>query len=473
MPGRDPARSLAAVILAAGQGKRLRSKLPKVLHPVCGRPSLWHVLRAAGAARPDRIAIVVGVGRERVEEAVRSWGLSPEPVFVEQPEPLGTGHAVLVAEAAVGPADDVLVLAGDDPLIGPEHVRALLRVHRRTRAAASVIVTEVEDPSGYGRVRRDGYRLIGIVEERDATPEERRIREISTCAYAFRREDLYAALPLVGRENVQGEYYLPDVLGILLAKGERVSAVPADFGGWAGVNSRASAAEAARLLRRRINAGHLARGVTLVDPERTYIDAEVRIGRDTVVHPMTFLEGTTRIGRDCVIGPAARIRDSVVGDGAEVSFSVVSGARLGRRVTVGPYSHVRPGTVALEGAKIGSFVEVKNARIGRGAKVPHLAYVGDATVGARANLGAGTVTVNYDGYAKHRTVIGEDARVGSDTMLVAPVRVGRGAVTGAGSVITRDVPAGALAVERTEQRIVRGYRARKDAEHARRTSRGS
>jgi len=378
-----------------------------------------------------------------------------------------------VAGAAGGDADEVLVRAGDAPLIGPEHVRALLRVHRRTRAAASVIVTEVEDPSGYGRVLRDGYRLIGIVEERDATPEERRIREISTCAYAFRREQLFAALPLVGRENAQGEHYLPDVLGILLAKGERVSAVPADFGGWAGVDSRASAAGAARPLRRRGHAGHPGRGVTRVGPGPAPHDGEGRTGRGTVGPAMTFLEGATRIGQDCVIGPATRIRDSVVGDGAEVSFSVVSGARLGPGVTVGPYSHVRPGTVALEGARIGSFVEVKNARIGRGAKVPHLAYVGDATVGARANLGAGTVTVNYDGYRKHRTVIGEDARVGSDTMLVAPVRVGRGAGTGAGSVITKDVPAGALAVERAGQRIVRGYRARKDAEHARRTSRGS
>ena len=472
MPKTNGARSLAAVILAAGQGKRLSSKLPKVLHPVCGRPSLWHVLRAAVAVRPERIVVVVGVGKEAVEEAVRSWGVRPEPLFVDQGRPLGTGHAALAAEDAVGGVDDVLVLAGDDPLIGPDDLRQLLRVHRRTRAAGSVIVTEVADPRGYGRVVRDGYRLTGVVEEREAAPEVRAIREISTCAYAFRRADLYGALPLVGRDNVQGEHYLPDVLPILLEKGERISAVPIDFGGWAGVNSRAAAAEAGRLLRARINARHLANGVTIVDPERTYVGPEVRIGRDTVVQPMTFLEGATRIGEGCEIGPAARVVDSTIGDGAEVSFSVVRGARIGKGVTVGPFSHVRPGTVAADGAKIGAFVEVKQARIGRGAKVPHLSYVGDAEIGARANIGAGTVTVNYDGYRKHRTVIGEDARVGSDTMLVAPVRVGRGAVTGAGSVITRDVPAGALAVERGEQRVVKGYRRRKDAEQAGRTSEG-
>jgi bifunctional UDP-N-acetylglucosamine pyrophosphorylase/glucosamine-1-phosphate N-acetyltransferase len=459
-------RSLAVVLLAAGEGKRLKSKVPKVLYPVAGRPALWHVARASMAGRPMRLVVVVGPGREQVEEAVRSWGLAPPPVYVVQDPPLGTGHAVSAAEHAVGRVADVLVMAGDDPLVEARHVRKLLAVHRRTRAAASILTTAVDEPGGYGRVLREGTRLIGIVEETDLSPSQRAIREMSTLVYVFRREDLYKALPLVGRENRQREFYLPDVLGILMEKGERVSVVEGDFGGWAGVNSRQTLATLERIMRERINDRHMDAGVTLVDPATTFIDVDVRIGIDTVVHPLSFLEGTTRIGAAAVVGPVTRIVDSRVGDGAVVQFSVVRGARIGPRTTVGPYAHVRPGTVLKEGARAGSFVEIKASEVGSGAKVPHLSYIGDSVVGKGTNIGAGTITVNYDGYRKHRTVIEDEVRIGSDTMLVAPVRVGKGAVTGAGSVITRDVPAGALAVERSEQRVVPGYRKRKDAEAA-------
>jgi bifunctional UDP-N-acetylglucosamine pyrophosphorylase/glucosamine-1-phosphate N-acetyltransferase len=268
----------------------------------------------------------------------------------------------------------------------------------------------------------------------------------------------------VGRENRQQEHYLNEVLPILLEKGERVSAVKVDTGGAMGINSRRGLAETVRVVRERINARHMERGVTIVDPETAFIDVDVRIGPDTVVHPLTFLEGSTRIGAGCEIGPSTRIADSTVGDGAVVQFSVVRETRIGRGATVGPFAHLRPGTVLGEGAKAGTFVEIKASKVGDGAKVPHLSYVGDATVGRGSNVGAGTVTANYDGYRKHRTEIGEDVRVGSDTMLIAPVRVGDGAVTGAGSVITKDVPPGALAVERSAQRNVEGYRRRKDAE---------
>jgi bifunctional UDP-N-acetylglucosamine pyrophosphorylase/glucosamine-1-phosphate N-acetyltransferase len=382
------------------------------------------------AARPGRLVVVVGQGAERVEETVRSWGLDPEPVFVRQAQPLGTGHAVGSAEAAVGRVAEVLVMAGDDPLVEGRHVRRLLGVHRRTKAAASILTTEVDSPAGYGRVIRDGARLIGIVEEADLTPAQRAVREMSTLVYVFRRDDLYRALPLVGRDNRQHEYYLPEVLGILMDKGERVSAVKGDFGGWAGVNSRETMAALDRIMRERINAQHMAKGVTIVDPETTFIDVDVRIGPDTVVHPMTFLEGGSRIGAGAEIGPATRIVDSRIDDGAAVQFSVVRGSRIGRRAVVGPYAHVRPGTVLKEGAKAGSFVEIKASEVGTGSKVPHLSYVGDARIGKGTNIGAGTVTVNYDGYRKHRTVIDDDVRIGSDTMLVAPVRVGKGAVTG-------------------------------------------
>lgn len=467
MPQTKSRRALVAVVLAAGKGKRLKSSIPKVLHPLCGRPLLWHAVQNALAARPDRIVFVVSNGAEQVREAVGSWGLKVPVVFVDQGQPLGTGHAVAAAEHAVGRADEVLVVGGDFDPVAPADVRALLRVHRRTRSAASILTAEVDEPKGYARIVREGTRLVDIVEGSDATAAMRAIHEVSTLVFAFRRKDLFAALPLVGRENRQREYYLNEVFPILADKGERISAVNVDTGGLMGPNSRADLAALGALVRSRVNAAHMANGVTLEDPALTYIDVGVRVGVDTVIRPLTFLEGDTRIGAGCTIGPSTRIVDSTVADGASVEASVVKGSRIGDGATVGPYTHIRPGTVLAARAKAGSFVEIKGSAVGEGSKVPHLSYVGDATIGAGVNIGAATVTVNYDGYTKHRTVVEDDVRIGSDTMLVAPVRVGKGAVTGAGSVITRDVPPGALAVERSEQRIVQGYRKRKDAEAAR------
>jgi bifunctional UDP-N-acetylglucosamine pyrophosphorylase/glucosamine-1-phosphate N-acetyltransferase len=465
LAARQP-RRLALVILAAGKGKRMKSDRPKVLHSVCGRPSLWHVLRAGLGARPSRVVIVVSQGRQLVEEAVRAWGSKPEPVFVDQGEPLGTGHALMVSERAIGDVDEVLVLPGDDPLATAEDVRAVLGALRRAKAAAAIGTTFVDDPTGYGRVIRRGDQLVEIVQEHDASAEIRRINEVSTLVYAFRRDELFRTLPLVGRDNRQHEYYLPDVISILRHKGERVAAVPVDFGGAMGLNTRRGLAKVFRVMRGRIIDAHMANGVTFVDPDTAYVDVDVRIGRDTIVQPMSYLEGATRIGAGCAIGPEVLIADSTVGDQAEVTFSVVRGSKIGPRVSVGPFASVRPGTVLEEGAKVGTFVEIKASRVGKGSKVPHLSYVGDAVIGKGANLGAGTVTVNYDGFAKHRTVIGDEAHVGSDTMLIAPVKVGKRAWTGAGSAITKDVPAGALAVERAEQRVVRGYDERKRAGRA-------
>jgi bifunctional UDP-N-acetylglucosamine pyrophosphorylase/glucosamine-1-phosphate N-acetyltransferase len=466
VPSKSKARSTAAVLLAAGLGKRFRSKLPKALHPVAGRPLLWHALRNALAARPDRIVIVVGAGGDRVREAVGSWGISPEPIFVDQPEPLGTGHAVLVAESAVGRVDDVLVVGGDfDPVVRDD-VRRLVSTHRRTGSAASIVSADVDEPGMYARVVRNGPRLVAIVEGTDAPAELLASHEVSALVFAFRREDLYRALPLVGRDNRQREHYLNSVFPILLDKGERVSVLKADTGGLMGPNSRADLARLERLMRERINDAHMAAGVSMRDPATTYVDVEVRIDADAVIEPNTSLEGRTRIRSGATIGPSARIVDSDVGDGSVVSFSVVEQARVARDVEVGPFAHLRRDAVLLDGSVVGNFVEVKDSTIGAGAKAKHLTYVGNARIGRRANIGAGTVTVNYDGYAKHETVVGDGASIGSDTMLVAPVRVGKGAITGAGSVITRDVPPGALAVERSEQRTVEGYRKRKDAEHA-------
>lgn len=459
--------NVAAVILAAGKGKRLGSATPKVLHPIVGRPALWHVVQAAMAAEPVRIAIVVGHGGDQVRAAVEGWGIRPKPVFVEQAEPLGTGHATLAAERAVGRAPEVLVLAGDDPLVEGRHVRQVLALQHRTKAAASFLTTLVDEPGGYARVVRQGSRLVGLVEEADATPDVAAIREIGVVVYAFRREDLFRALPAVGRDNRQREHYLNDVVPILLDEGERVSAALADFGGWAGVNSRETIARCERIMRARINGRMMDAGVTIVDPDTTYVDVDVTVGRDTTLLPMTFLEGDTRVGRGATIGPNARLVDTSVGDRSEVTFSVTEGATIGRGVTVGPFTRLRPGAVLEDGSLVGDFVEVNRARLGKGSVAKHLAYIGDAELGRGVNVGAGTVFVNYDGYEKHMTVVGDGARIGSDTMLVAPLRIGRDASTGAGSVITEDVPAGALAIERSEQRTVQGYRKRKDAEHRR------
>ena len=456
---------MALVVLAAGRGKRLKSTTPKVLHPICGRAALWHVLQAGLASRPTKIVIVVGHGADEVVSAVSSWGFTPAPIFVEQTEQLGTGHAVVVAERAVGRVDDVLVANGDFDPVSPQDVRGLVGTHRRSRAAAAVVVADLDEPGGYGRVIREGGRLVRIVEYSDATAAERAIREVATNWIVFRRSDLFGALPLLDRENRQREYYLNRVIPILLDKGERVLAVNADTGGAMGLNSRGGLAAVERVIRGRINAAHLDHGVTLIDPATTYVDVGVTIGPDTVIQPLTFLQGETSVGRGCRLGPSTRIVDSRVGNGSEVTFSVVLGSTIGKDAQVGPFARLRPGSRLADGSKAGSFVEVKNSTLGRGSKVPHLSYIGDATIGERANVGAGTITVNFDGYEKHETHIGDGARIGSDTMLVAPVSVGKDSNTAAGSVITEDVPAGALAVERGEQRNVSGYRKRKDAEH--------
>jgi len=385
-------------------------------------------------------------------------------VFVDHGALLGYGHAVLQAEYVVGRVAYVVFAKGVFDPVTDYYVQALVRIHRRTKSAATMLTAEVDEPGGYGRVIREGDHLVRIAEQADATPTERRIHEIATNWICFRRDDLYHAVPLVGRDNRQGEHYINRVYPILLDKGERVTPVLADTGGAMGVNSRRSLAAVERVVRRRINEAHMLSGVTIVDPSTTYIDAGVKVGVDSVIRPITFLEGDTRIGRRASVGPSTRIVDSVIGDDAEVTFSVVLGSKVGARATVGPYAHLRPDTLLDDGAVIGNFVEVKASRLRRGAKAKHLTYLGNADVGSGANVGAGTVTVNYDGYEKHRTVIGEGARIGSDTMLVAPVKVGRNANTGAGSVITKDVPAGALGVERAEQKNVKGYRARKDAE---------
>ncbi len=379
---------------------------------------------------------------------------------------------MLVARRAVGRVDDVLVANGDFDPVTPDDVRAIMRRHRRSAAIATVGSSQLDEPGGYGRVVRDGRRVIAIMEGIDADPATRAIHEVATNWVAFDRDRLYAALPRLDRENRQREYYLNRAITLLIEDGGRVEVVACDTGGTMGLNSRAGLAAVTRVIRERINARHLANGVTLVDPDSTFIDVEVRIGRDTEIQPNTYLLGHTQIGRDARIGPSTEIQDSTIGDRSSVRFSVVEDARIGRDVEVGPFARLRTGAILEDGSAVGNFVEVKDTRVGRRAKAKHLTYLGNADIGDGANIGAGTVTVNYDGYRKHRTTVEAGASVGSDTMLVAPVTVGRGAFTGAGSVITDDVPPGALAVERGEQRTIPGYRQRKDAANAKGRRRG-
>ncbi len=443
-------RPLAAVVLAAGEGTRMKSSVPKVLHPLCGRPMLLHVIGALEQLQLQRIVVVVGHGAERVIKTLH--GETDVPLeFVEQRVQRGTGDAVSVGLTVfpddLDGEDDIVVAPGDTPLLRAETVADLARVHDESGAAATVLTARLPDPTGYGRIvrGRDG-QVESIVDHWDASPEEREIDEVNTSIYCFRRGLLAPALRRLSPENAQGEYYLTDAISVFRAAGHKVIAVTApDTAEAMGVNDRLQLAEAEAALRARINARWMRQGVAMVDPSRTYIDATVTLGAEVHLLPGVILEGRTSVGAGSVVGPDTRLVDTVVGEAATVTYTVAREAEIGDGVSVGPYSHLRPGTRLGRGAKAGSFVEIKSSEVGEGAKVPHLAYVGDAEIGAGANLGAGTITANYDGRAKHRTRVGAQAHIGSNTVLVAPVEVGEGAYTGAGAVVTGDVPAGALA----------------------------
>lgn len=454
----------AVVVLAAGEGTRMRSAVPKVLHEVGGRSLLGHVLAVAAELHPVHLAVVVGHGRDQVGPAVEA--LAPQAVTVVQPEQRGTGHALRIAlEELPDLEGDVVVVAGDTPLLTSETLGALVDEHRRAAAAATVLTAVLDDPSGYGRVLRDPSGAVrAIVEHRDADEEQRAIAEMNTGVYVFAAGLLSVALGRLGTDNTQGEEYLPDVVRVLVADGRTVGAVQAaDPGEVLGVNDRAQLAEAGARLRDRVLRRWMLAGVTVVDPATTWVDVTVTLEPDAVLLPGTQLLGRTTVAEGAVVGPDSTLVDVQVGAHARVVRSQVEGCVVGTGATVGPFSFVRPGTRLGAGGRIGGFVETKNAVIGAGAKVPHLSYVGDAEIGEGTNIGAATVFVNYDGVDKHRTVVGDHVRIGSDTMLVAPVVVGDGAYTAAGSVITEDVPPGAMAVGRAKQRTIRGWVARRRA----------
>jgi bifunctional UDP-N-acetylglucosamine pyrophosphorylase / glucosamine-1-phosphate N-acetyltransferase len=440
----------------------MRSSLPKVLHPVCGREMVAWPIVAAREAGAGRVAAVVSPGQEIAA------GLPEGVETVIQPEPDGTGGAVRSALPLIEEAETVLVLSGDVPLISAETIAGLLEAHSSSGAAATMLTIELDDPGSYGRVVRDGEggveRVVEAKAAGDATAEQLAIREINAGTYAFEAGALAEALAGISNDNSQGEYYLPDVLPALRQAGRTVGAHLADdLAVTMGVNNRADLAAVEAEARRRTLHRHMLAGVTVVDPGSTWVEVEVEIAADARIEPGTSLRGKTKVGGGTTVGPLSTLIDSELGANVSVLHSYLVDCIVADNANVGPFAYLRPGAELAQGAKAGTFVEIKNSRIGEGAKVPHLAYVGDAEVGAGSNLGAGTITANYDGFRKNRTVIGENARLGVDTMLIAPVEVGDGAYTGAGAVIKSDVPEGTLAVSENEQRNIEGYAARKAA----------
>jgi bifunctional UDP-N-acetylglucosamine pyrophosphorylase / glucosamine-1-phosphate N-acetyltransferase len=456
------APSRTVVVLAAGEGKRMKSATPKVLQPLLGRTLLGHVLAVADQTRCDRTLVVVGHKAEQVTAHLAEIAPTATPVL--QAEQNGTGHAVRIAlDAVPAVTGTVVVLSGDVPLLRAETVEALLAAHERSGAAATVLAAEVAEPAGLGRIVRDAAGdLERIVEFRDATPEERAIREINAGIYAFDAGLLREALGKLSADNDQGEEYLTDVFSLLASVGHPVAVhVAPDARETLGCNDRAELAELRALMRDRVNTAWMRSGVLILDPATTWIDVTVRLAPDAVVDQNCQLRGATTVAGGAVVGPDTTLVDTVVGKNATVLRAHSVGAVIGAAATVGPYSYLRPGTRLGAKAKIGGFVEAKNAELGDGAKVPHLSYVGDAEIGAKANIGAGTIFANYDGVAKNRTTVGEAAFVGSDSVLMAPVEIGPGAYVAAGSAVTKDVPPGHLGVARGRQSNIPGWVARR------------
>ncbi|MFC8007330.1 bifunctional UDP-N-acetylglucosamine diphosphorylase/glucosamine-1-phosphate N-acetyltransferase GlmU [Streptomyces olivaceus] len=457
-------RPAAVVVLAAGEGTRMKSATPKVLHELCGRSLVGHVLAAAGELDPENLVAVVGHAREKVTEHLAE--IAPDLRTAVQEQQNGTGHAVRVGLEVLGGAVDgtVVVVCGDTPLLTGETLRALAATHSADGNAVTVLTAEVPDATGYGRIVRDGASgaVTAIVEHKDASESQRAVREINSGVFAFDGRLLAEALGKVRTDNSQGEEYLTDVLSILREAGHRVGAsVAGDHREIAGINNRVQLAEARRILNDRLLTRAMLAGVTVVDPATTWVDVSVTFEQDVVLHPGTQLHGATHLAEGCEVGPNSRLTDTRVGAGARVDNTVAVKADVGPEAGVGPYAYLRPGSRLGRKSKVGTYVETKNASLGEGTKVPHLSYVGDATIGEYTNIGAASVFVNYDGQDKHHTTVGSHCRTGSDNMFVAPVTVGDGSYTAAGSVITKDVPPGSLAVARGQQRNIEGWVARK------------
>lgn len=428
----------------------MRSQLPKVVHRVAGKPMVMHVCDAARQAGAHRLVVVVGHGREAVEAV-----FAPGTVeFAVQEEQLGTGHALLQTQPLVGGEQTIMVLPGDTPLLQARTLQELIDYHLTSGAAATVLSTRVDDPYGYGRIVRDPKGCFQCIrEEKDACLEEKQIEEINSGMYCLQVKPAFEALAKISTQNAQGEYYLTDILTILKDQGQRVEVIELDAqADIYGINDRVQLAQAEAILRRRKNEELMRAGVTIMDPASTYIDSEVKVGADTVIYPGTMIEGTTSIGMACEIGPQTRITSSRIGDQVTIEKSCLKEAQVGDECTIGPFAYLRPQAVLHRKVKVGDFVEIKKSTLGEGSKAPHLSYIGDAKVGKGVNIGAGTITCNYDGIHKYETILEDGVFIGSNTNLVAPIKVGFHSVTGAGSTLTRDVPAETIAVERADQR---------------------
>jgi len=438
-----------AIILAAGQGTRMKSKLPKVLHKVVGIPMLEHVLNSLDEAKIIRKIVVLGHEAEIVEN---SLGRKVEVVY--QKEQLGTGHAVMQAKDLITASEDpVLVLCGDTPLLTAETLLKLMRQHHEKNAVITVLTSIINNPKGYGRIIRNEQGVKAIVEEKDASETEKIVQEINTGTYCFNGDFLLKSLDKLTTDNSQGEYYLTDLIKLAVQDNLKVEAcVLENVKESLGINNRIQLAEAEKILRLRVLEQLMSSGVTIIDPQATYIDANVEIGQDTIIYPGTYLEGKTVVGSDCIIGPGTRVVDCRIGNGVQVQNTVIFESQIGNNCNIGPFAYLRPGTVLEDDVKVGDFVEIKKSKVGKGSKVPHLSYVGDAVLGDKVNVGCGSITCNYDGKAKHVTIIEDEAFIGSNTNLVAPVTIGKNAVIGAGSTITRDVPEGALGIGRPRQK---------------------
>lgn len=457
----EPVHPAAVLILAAGEGTRMKSATPKVLHTLGGRSMVGHAVAAARGVSPERLVVVVGHSRERLVEHLA--GIDPEIRTVVQEVQNGTGHAVRVAIEAITVQDGgidgtVVVTYGDTPLLTAQTIAELIAAHEEAGNAATILTAVPDDPTGYGRVLRDGDAIVRVVEQKDATAEQRAIREINSGVYAFDAKLLVAALARLTASNAQGEEYLTDVVEILVEDGLTVGGLQvADPREILGANDRLQLAGLRRILNDRIGAHWMLEGVTIVDPATTWIDVDVQLDRDVVLLPNTQLHGATRIETGAQVGPNCTLTDTLVGAGAHVTNTTSEGAQIGPEATVGPYTYLRPGTKLGRGAKAGGFVEMKNAEVGAESKVPHLSYIGDARIGVGSNIGAGTITANYDGVSKHRTEIGDHAFVGSDSVLIAPASVADGAYVAAGSAVTDPVPSGAIGIARGRQNNVEGW----------------
>lgn len=454
----DERLQTSAIILAAGAGKRMQSKTSKVLHNLCGRPMVEHVIRACTDVGISRFYVVIGRDASQLRER-----LGEGYTYVLQAEQLGTGHAALQVKPHYQHEPHVFVLCGDAPLITGATLERMQQIHFETKADVTVLTAIFPQPGDYGRVLRDANgQVCGLVEAKDAAPEQKAIKEINTGFYCFRAEELFKALDQLTNDNAQGEYYLTDVIQTIYQAGGRVvSCLLEDNNESLGINDRVRLAEAEGVLRQRIRNQLMLAGVTFLQPETCLVDATVSIGQDTIVYPGVILEGETTIGHDCVIGPQTHLVDCQVGDGVSIEFSVARQSKLGDNCIIGPYAYLRPQTELGAGVKVGDFVELKNSQVGAGSKIPHLSYVGDATIGSGVNIGAGTIFVNYDGRKKYRSVVEDGAFIGCNSNLVAPVHIGQDAYVAAGSTLTKDVPSGSLAVARSRQENKEGWVAKR------------